>query len=86
MLYNDVEIARWSHVVRYEESPSTIGQRCQLTAGDGNVKESATEKNRRFGKGENVRQELTSYLVTNMRCKPHLVQVVEAMGCPSASL
>ena len=86
MLYNDLEIARWSHVERYEESPSTIGQRCQLTAGDGNVKESATEKNRRFGKGENVRQELTSYLVTNMRCKPHLVQVVEAKGCPSASL
>lgn len=70
----------------HEESPSTIGQGCRLTAGDGNIKESATEKNRHYGKGENVRQELTSYLVTNMRCKPHPVQVVGTMGCPSVPL
>ena len=28
---------------------------CRLTAGEGNFKESATEKNRQYGKGENVR-------------------------------
>lgn len=29
-----------------EESPSFIGQECQLTAGEGDFKESATEINR----------------------------------------
>lgn len=32
----------------YEESPSTIGQGCRLTAGGGDSKESATETDRRF--------------------------------------
>ena len=32
----------------YEESPGSTGQGCQLTAGGGNSKESATEINRQF--------------------------------------
>ncbi len=39
----------------YEESPSSIEQGCQLTAGVGNHKESATEKKTAFkGKDEKV--------------------------------
>ena len=38
-----------------EESPGSIEQWCWITSSEGDLKESATENNRRFGKGEKVR-------------------------------
>lgn len=55
-------------VARYpddEESPSSAGQGCLITSGEGDFRESATEIYRRAsGKGEKARQELTGVLVT----------------------
>ena len=41
------EVNRRSRAERHEESPGTTGQGCRLTAGGGDSRESATERNRR---------------------------------------
>ena len=38
-----------------EESPSSAGQKCRITSGEGNFKESATENKPPKGKDETVR-------------------------------
>jgi len=39
-----------------EESPGSIGTRCQITSGEGNLRDSATENKQPYqGNGEKVR-------------------------------
>ena len=48
-----------------EESPGSTKTQCQLMAGGGNPRDSATEnKPPNQGKGETAREELTGFLVT----------------------
>ena len=48
-----------------EESPGSTKIRCQITSGEGDLRDSATEnKPPDQGKGEKVREERTGFLVT----------------------
>ena len=55
-----------------EESPGSIRTQCQLTAGGGDLRDSATEIKPPYqGKGETARYELTGFLATkNARQTP----------------
>jgi hypothetical protein len=56
---SDGRLSQWGNS-RGEESPGSMETRCRLTAGEGNLRESATESKPPFefssnGKGERVR-------------------------------
>ena len=70
------EVNRRSQAFGHEESPGTTGQGCRLTAGGGDSRESATERNRRLRAVRMERRGKSSpgSRVTGFRCKPHPVQ------------
>ena len=55
-----------------EESPGSVKTQCQLIAGEGDFRDSATENKPPYqGKGETARKELTGFLATkNARQTP----------------